>query len=190
MFERFTDRARRSLVLAQEHSRLLDHRHLGPEHVLLGLLDAGGIAADVMGAAGVDSGRAGAVVAACSTPPGMPTLEQIDALRELGIDYEDVRARVEATFGDGALGRSHRRRRRSTAAPAFTPTAKDVLERAHREALDLGDSYIGTEHLLLALLHSPGDVVRRVLADLDLDVPALRAATIDARVEALSRRRR
>jgi hypothetical protein len=42
MFERFTDRARRSVVLAQEESRRLRHGHIGPEHVLLGIIDAGG----------------------------------------------------------------------------------------------------------------------------------------------------
>lgn len=38
MFERFTDRARRAIVMAQEEARLLDHNHIGTEHILLGLL--------------------------------------------------------------------------------------------------------------------------------------------------------
>jgi ATP-dependent Clp protease ATP-binding subunit ClpC len=38
VFERFTDRARRVLVLAQEEARLLNHSFIGPEHILLGLL--------------------------------------------------------------------------------------------------------------------------------------------------------
>jgi ATP-dependent Clp protease ATP-binding subunit ClpA len=38
MFERFTDRARRSIVLAQEEARRLQHNYIGTEHVLLGLL--------------------------------------------------------------------------------------------------------------------------------------------------------
>src|SRR5215831_17810506 len=42
MFERFTDRARRSVVLAQEESRLLRHNYIGCEHILLGVLSAGG----------------------------------------------------------------------------------------------------------------------------------------------------
>jgi ATP-dependent Clp protease ATP-binding subunit ClpC len=46
MFERFTDRARRVVVLAQEEARLLDHNYIGPEHILLGLIHEGtGIAA-------------------------------------------------------------------------------------------------------------------------------------------------
>lgn len=38
MFERFTDRARRVIVLAQEEARLLDHDHIGTEHLVLGLM--------------------------------------------------------------------------------------------------------------------------------------------------------
>jgi ATP-dependent Clp protease ATP-binding subunit ClpC len=46
MFERFTDRARRVVVLAQEESRLLGHSYIGTEHLLLGLLAEGdGVAA-------------------------------------------------------------------------------------------------------------------------------------------------
>jgi ATP-dependent Clp protease ATP-binding subunit ClpC len=41
MFERFTDRARRVVVLAQEESRLLNHNYIGTEHLLLGLLHEG-----------------------------------------------------------------------------------------------------------------------------------------------------
>ena len=38
MFERFTDRSRRVIVLAQEEARMLDHNHIGTEHILLGLI--------------------------------------------------------------------------------------------------------------------------------------------------------
>ncbi len=38
MFERFTDRSRRVVVLAQEEARMLGHRHIGTEHLLLGLI--------------------------------------------------------------------------------------------------------------------------------------------------------
>jgi ATP-dependent Clp protease ATP-binding subunit ClpC len=46
MFERFTDRARRVVVLAQEEARMLNHSHIGTEHLLLGLVHEGeGVAA-------------------------------------------------------------------------------------------------------------------------------------------------
>ena len=46
MFERFTDRARRVVVLAQEEARMLNHNYIGTEHILLGLIREGdGVAA-------------------------------------------------------------------------------------------------------------------------------------------------
>lgn len=49
VFERFTDRSRRVLVLAQEESRLLNHGFIGTEHILLGLLSEGkGIASQAL----------------------------------------------------------------------------------------------------------------------------------------------
>ncbi len=49
MFERFTDRARRVVVLAQEESRLLNHNYIGTEHLLLGLVHEGeGVAAQAL----------------------------------------------------------------------------------------------------------------------------------------------
>jgi len=54
MFERFTDRARSVVVLAQEEARLLDHNYIGTEHILLGLLrESGGVAARVITSAGL-----------------------------------------------------------------------------------------------------------------------------------------
>ncbi len=49
MFERFTDRARRVVVLAQEEARMLNHNYIGTEHVLLGLIHEGeGVAANAL----------------------------------------------------------------------------------------------------------------------------------------------
>ena len=54
MFERFTDRARRVVVLAQEEARMLNHPHVGTEHVLIALIrEGGGVAAQALGALGV-----------------------------------------------------------------------------------------------------------------------------------------
>jgi ATP-dependent Clp protease ATP-binding subunit ClpA len=54
MFERFTDRARASVVLAQDQARRLHHEHIGTEHLLLGLLaETDGVAAKVLDAMGV-----------------------------------------------------------------------------------------------------------------------------------------
>ena len=55
MFERFTDRTRRVIVLAQEEARTLGHNYIGTEHILLGLIREGeGVAAQVLGNLGGD----------------------------------------------------------------------------------------------------------------------------------------
>jgi ATP-dependent Clp protease ATP-binding subunit ClpC len=55
VFERFTDRARRVVVLAQEEARLLNHSYIGTEHILLGLLNEGeGIAAKALEGMGIN----------------------------------------------------------------------------------------------------------------------------------------
>ena len=54
MFERFTDRARRVVVLAQEEARMLNHNYIGTEHILLGLIHEGeGVAAKALGYLGI-----------------------------------------------------------------------------------------------------------------------------------------
>src|SRR5919205_78602 len=54
MFERFTDRARRVVVLAQEEARLLNHNYIGTEHILLGLIQEGeGVAAKALESLGI-----------------------------------------------------------------------------------------------------------------------------------------
>src|SRR6202165_1999203 len=54
MFERFTDRARRGVVLAQEEARILNHNYIGTEHILLGLIHEGeGVAAKSLESLGI-----------------------------------------------------------------------------------------------------------------------------------------
>jgi ATP-dependent Clp protease ATP-binding subunit ClpC len=55
VFERFTDRARRVVVLAQEEARMLNHNYIGTEHILLGLIREGqGVAAKSLEELGID----------------------------------------------------------------------------------------------------------------------------------------
>ena len=148
MFERFTDRARRVLVLAQEEARLLNHSFIGTEHLLLGLIAEGqGIAAKVLASS--------------------------------GISLEAVRGKVEETIGSGhgAPGGS----------PPFTPRAKKVLELSLREALTLGHSYIGTEHLLLGVLREGDGVAVQVLVSLGADLEEVRRRVVDLLPESTGR---
>ena len=54
MFERFTDRSRRVVVLAQEEARMLNREYVGTEHILLGLIrEDGGVAAQALESLGI-----------------------------------------------------------------------------------------------------------------------------------------
>ena len=69
MFERFTDRARRVLVLAQEEARLLNHNFIGTEHLLLGLVDeADGVAATRVALGGCAVGASSAAAGSGARP--------------------------------------------------------------------------------------------------------------------------
>src|ERR1051326_8547956 len=135
MFERFTDRARRVVVLAQEEARMLNHNYIGTEHILLGLIHEGeGVAAK--------------------------------ALESLGISLEAVRHQVEEIIGQGGSSPSGH--------IPFTPRAKKVLELSLREALQLGHNYIGTEHILLGLIHEGEGVAAKALESLNISLEAVR----------------
>ncbi|MFJ7997914.1 Clp protease N-terminal domain-containing protein [Streptomyces sp. NPDC096310] len=90
---------------------------------------------------------------------------ETQALAGLGIDVDEIVARVEETHGEGALrvavrpGRTRWPKRRP-----FAPGAKAALARSLRMAQGRGDRTIGDAHLLLALTARPG-VVSEVLAD-------------------------
>ncbi len=135
VFERFTDRARRVLVVAQEEARQLNHAFIGTEHILLGLL------AEAEGVAG-------------------------QAFRALDISLDAARQKVEETIGPSMAPPDADR--------PFTPRVKKVLELALREALQLGHSYIGTEHLLLGLVREGQGVGAQVLVDLGADPSRVR----------------
>ena len=68
MFERFTDRARRTIVIAQDEARELGHNFISPEHLLLGLFQTGGVAATALSQMGADVDAARACVAEGLSP--------------------------------------------------------------------------------------------------------------------------
>jgi ATP-dependent Clp protease ATP-binding subunit ClpA len=78
MFERFTQGSRRVVVLAQEEARMLDHNHIGTEHLLLGLIhEESGIAARVLASAGITLEAARAQVGEMTDPVGSPQMGHI-----------------------------------------------------------------------------------------------------------------
>jgi ATP-dependent Clp protease ATP-binding subunit ClpA len=141
MFERFTDRARRVLVLAQEFARIQGHSFIGTEHILWGLTEEQeGIAAQV--------------------------------LADMGLTTTLIERSIKETVGQGSgMG---------SGAPPFTPRCKKVLELGLREALQLGHSYIATEHLLLGLVREGEGVGAHIVTKTGHSLGDVRKAVIDA----------
>jgi ATP-dependent Clp protease ATP-binding subunit ClpA len=198
MFEGFTPAARQVVVRAQGEARSLGHPWLGTEHLLLGVLaepQARGVSVLTDLGVTVDAGRA-----ALRQLVGRGGLSESDAeaLRTLGIDLDEVRRRVEPSFGPGALDypwlslnaprqpprrRRPWRRRRCEQADVtgdlpFMPRAKRALERAQREALAAGDQHIGVAHVLLGLLDAKSNTAVELLRHLDMDPRVVRTRVL------------
>ena len=127
-FEKFTDKARKVLVLAQDEARALHQPYVGTEHILLGLIqEKDGLAAQ--------------------------------ALERLGVAYDAVvkGIREVASIDEGADVSGHL---------SFTPRVKRVLENSLREAMQMGQSYISTEHLLLGIVRENEGTALDVLSRL------------------------
>jgi ATP-dependent Clp protease ATP-binding subunit ClpA len=170
MFERFTEEARQTVVLAQQEARQLHAGHIGTEHLLLGLVGQGGTpVADVLGRHGLD--RRSVLEAISRFTAG--TALDADALGAVGIDLDAVRERVEATFGPGALDAPGSAREPRGHIP-FTPRAKKVLELALREAIALKSRSIGDGHILLGVLREGEGLAMKVIHDRGIDPVVLR----------------
>ncbi|NMA64161.1 MAG: ATP-dependent Clp protease ATP-binding subunit [Syntrophomonadaceae bacterium] len=127
MLRRFTQRAQRSIINAQEEARAMGHPAVGTEHILLGLIREGeGIGAR--------------------------------AMLELGVDLQRLRDEVQRVLGTGMV-----RSEGQAGDLPITPRAKRVLNLAFDEARLQGVNYVGTEHLLLALLREEQGVAAQIL---------------------------
>lgn len=183
MFERFTEEAREVVRQAQAESRDARAGHVGTEHLLLGLLaPTAGVAHEVLLEAGVDAEGVRGAIAAAAVPPGGALLgpEDAAALRQVGIDLDEVLRRIEESFGAEALRPAPPPRRtglleRVTGGRVrVTPRAKTVLELSLREAVALQHREIDSAHVLLGLLRDGEGRGARLLADRGVDLPALR----------------
>ena len=142
MFERFTQRARQVMVLAQREATEMHHGFIGTEHLLLGLVAEGeGIGAK--------------------------------ALEASGITTEKVRATVKGLIGDLPTTDV------KSGSPPFTPRSKKVLELSLREALQMGHNYIGTEHILLAVIREGEGVGAKALVELGASLADVRQKVIE-----------
>ena len=148
----FTERVRKILALAREHALRLQHDHVRTEHILLGLLEEG----EGVGAA---------------------------VLQNLGIDLEQLAVRVNAAIKPGGSGFARFLRGAPSSVPTgpdlpYSARAKKVLELSMVEARDLSHSYVGTEHLLLALFRERKGLAAQVLAEAGANVDVVRQATL------------
>ena len=188
MFERFTGKARQAVVAAQEEARTRGADEIRTEHLLAALYSVpDNLALTVLEAFSVDKEAVLREVDRLG-PGGRPPIDA-EALSTLGIDLDEVRRQVEEAFGPGALDRTRaalggKGGRLFGHIPVQRATKK-ALELALREALALKHNYIGTEHLLLGLIHTEDGAAHHILA-----AQGVRLAPARVIVEELVRSRR
>lgn len=152
IFARFADRSRKCVEAAFEEARALGHDSLGDEDLLLGILRAGeGMGAEALSSLGVT------LEGAREESENMFS----EALTSIGISLEEVRREA----GDAFEMRIPDDRK-----IPYSPRAKNALVGARKEMRRLGDNYLGTEHVLLGVLHDEHGTSVRILAGLGVSV--------------------
>ena len=173
MFDIFTDAAKRAIVLAQDEAIMLGHDFVAAQHLLLGLVGADdGQAGQVLTDQGVTTEAARRVAVDALTADGLTAAraaDPVEALATIGIDVDDVRQRVDETFGRGKFVFPR---------PAYVSEAKHAIERSVVEAQALGHDYVGTEHMLLGLLGPDDAPGRRLVRALGLDPAEVRGLVV------------
>ena len=147
-FDRYTERARRVVLLARHHARFSET--IGTEHLLLGLLD--------------ESGGLGA-----------KTVHHLEA--------------SEGTTRMAVLLKLDKTSRQPAEQQPFTTHCKKALELAVREALRLGHTFVGTEHLLLGLLAEGAGTAAEALAGTGVTHQAAEVHVVGEITAAISRAR-
>lgn len=144
MWQKFTERARRVILLGQEEAGKLNSGHVGTEHLLLGLIR-------------------------------QPDSSGARVLQQMGASLAKVRTEIEAELPVASEP--------MPGEPKLTPKAKRVLELAADEARRMRHNYIGTEHLLLAILREKDGLGSLILRKLGVDFDAARAQVANFRDE-------
>jgi ATP-dependent Clp protease ATP-binding subunit ClpA len=175
MFERFTKAARTAVEQGVVVAKEAGAAEVRPDHVLSALLaDGDSNVGRALGSTAASEVRAALEAQRARLADGLDR-DDAEALRVLGIDLEDVVRRMDALGGRPARRRGHL---------PFSRVAKKSLELSLREAIRLGDGFIGTEHLLLGIVRA-GD--RNVLDA--LWAAGLSPVDVRTAVEATERRR-
>jgi ATP-dependent Clp protease ATP-binding subunit ClpA len=167
MFERFTREARQVVVEAQEEARTRKADEIRTEHLLAAIYTVrDNLALAVLEEFGVDEADVLQDIDRLRT--GGPPALDAEALSTIGIDLDEVRRQVEEAFGPGALDRTRAalggKGGRFFGHIPVDRAAKKALELALREAIHLKHNYIGTEHILLGLIHAEAGAAHHILA--------------------------
>jgi ATP-dependent Clp protease ATP-binding subunit ClpA len=160
--------------------------------MLYALASAEGVAGRALASLGVDGEsvvRALDRIAPLGHPlEGDATSEDAEALAAIGIDLDEIKRRIEESFGPGALARTGARAPQGslkwTGRMTLTRESKQALAFAVKEARALHHSYIGTEHLLLGLLSTAelnprGEFTPDTLRELGIDPAQARRRVLD-----------
>lgn len=136
MYEKFTDRARKVMQLANQEAQRFNHEYIAPEHILLGLVKEGtGVAAQVLQSKNVE-------------------------LRKIRLEAEKLIQSGPEMITMGKLPQ--------------TTEAKKVIQVSIEEAQKLNHNYVGSEHILLALLSVEESLANDVLIMLGLQLDEVR----------------
>jgi ATP-dependent Clp protease ATP-binding subunit ClpA len=193
MFERFTDKARKVVVLARAKAVERGDGQIRPMHMLYGLAATDGVAARALIALGVNAAAVERELDRGGASPGPlgPRDEAADddaeALAAIGIDLDEIRRKIEDSFGPGALERvplTPKGPLNWTGRLPLNDQARMALALALKETRALHHNYIGTEHVLLGLLRVAerqprSDFAAVTLPDLGLDPARLRVQVLD-----------
>lgn len=175
MFEQFTQGAREAVKTAQRVAAAQGAEEVRPLHLLIAVLEKEGGAWTVLRELGADpAALRDTLVAGAGRYPAGLNADDADALRTLGIDLEEVSARLAADAATPSRA----------GLPAMSRGTKKVLELSLREALQLGHNWIGTEHFLLAMDRARDRTVLDALADSGVTLSALRRAISERTREA------
>jgi ATP-dependent Clp protease ATP-binding subunit ClpA len=209
MFERFTDRARRVIVLAQDEARELRDLGIGPEHLLLGLLKGDGLARQALTECGISyESTRDRVARAC---PGKPEAEKIQKLpfRPQSKKVLELSLREALRLGHNYIGTEHlllglirgaaaelaqivdvdttqielRVMEQLSAAslgPARSPALRQAMDRARQAA---GRGPMNTGHVVAGILADPDSQAARALAALGASAEPFEAALAQVAID-------
>lgn len=167
MYERFTDRTRKVMMLAHRDALRRRATAIDTEHILLGLLEEGqGVAAHVLSGLGVDWESVAAALAARGQP--YPPPPATDAPEEWPLSAWQLTAKAVRRFFGSRADKLPR-----------TAESNRLIECAIQDVRALGHNYVGTEHLLLGLLRQPNTLAAQLLVERGVTLDGVRREVLE-----------